>query len=241
MASAVSASASGQDLPTSYTMVAENSCLRWRSRAAAFTNRPARTSTGCRFQDSKAFQAASSARSTCSLVALLKRPSSWDLCDGLIESYVFTPVIRSPPITTGYTRPNSARTVSRAVSMAVFAAGTLKSVSGSFLNSLSIIPPGPPVADQNAAGMYSKSLLIAIATLLLCTMCATPWAHEPIGQEVNLAFIVRNNLIFLPSATVDGKTGRFLLAVANARTALDSGYAATLPPAAWRGARSLQL
>jgi hypothetical protein len=89
--------------------------------------------------------------------------------------------------------------------------------------------------------MYSKSLLIAIATLLLCTMCATPWAHEPLGQEVNLAFIVRNNLIFLPSATVDGKSGRFLLAVANARTALDSGYAATLPPAAWRGARSLQL
>jgi hypothetical protein len=89
--------------------------------------------------------------------------------------------------------------------------------------------------------MYSKSLLIAIATLLLCTMCATPWASEPLGQEVNLAFIVRNNLIFLPSATVDGKAGRFLLAVANARTALDSSYAATLPPAAWRGTRSLRL
>ena len=89
--------------------------------------------------------------------------------------------------------------------------------------------------------MYSKSLLIAIATLLLCTMCATPWASEPIGQEVNLAFIMRNNLLFLPSATVDGKAGRFLLGVANARTALDSGYAATLPPAAWRGERSLQL
>ena len=89
--------------------------------------------------------------------------------------------------------------------------------------------------------MYSKSLLIAIATLLLCTTCATPWASEPIGQEVNLAFIMRNNLLFLPSATVDGKAGRFLLGVANARTALDSGYAATLPPAAWRGERSLQL
>lgn len=89
--------------------------------------------------------------------------------------------------------------------------------------------------------MYSKNLLIAIATLLLCTMCVMPWANEPLGQEVNLAFIVRDNLIFLPSATVDGRAGRFLLAVANARTALDSGYAATLPPAGWRGARSLQL
>jgi len=89
--------------------------------------------------------------------------------------------------------------------------------------------------------MYSKSLLIAIATLLLCTTCRTPWANEPIGQEVNLAFIVRNNLIFLPSATVDGKTGGFLLGVSNARTALDSAYAASLPPAIWRGGRTLQL
>src|SRR3954452_935911 len=125
--------------------------------------------------------------------------------------------------------------------MAAFSAGLLKSVSGSFLNSLSIIPPGPPVAVQNAAGMYSKSLLIAIATLLLCTMCATPWANEPVGQEVNLSFVVRNNLIFLPSATVDGKNGGFLLGVGNARTALDSAYAANLPASIWRGARSLQL
>jgi hypothetical protein len=88
--------------------------------------------------------------------------------------------------------------------------------------------------------MYSKSLLIAIATLLLMS-CATPWANEPIGQEVNLSFIVRNNLLFLPSATIDGKAGRFLLGVANARTALDTTYAASLPPAAWRGGRSLQL
>jgi len=87
--------------------------------------------------------------------------------------------------------------------------------------------------------MYSKSLLIAIAALLLCTTCSfrPPWANEPIGQEVNLAFIVSNNLIFLPSATVDGKAGRFLLSVSNAHTALDSAYAATLP----RGEHSLQL
>lgn len=91
--------------------------------------------------------------------------------------------------------------------------------------------------------MYSKNLLIAIATLLLCTTCSLrmPWANEPIGQEVNLAFVVSNNLIFLPSATVDGKAGRFLLGVASARTALDGSYAASLPPAAPRGERSLQL
>jgi hypothetical protein len=89
--------------------------------------------------------------------------------------------------------------------------------------------------------MYSKSLLIA--TLLLCASCSytPPWANEPIGQEVNLSFVVRNNLVFLPSATIDGKTGRFLLSVANARTGLDSSYAAALPPAASRGERTLQL
>jgi hypothetical protein len=91
--------------------------------------------------------------------------------------------------------------------------------------------------------MYSKSLLIAIATLLLCTTCSfkPPWANEPIGQEVNLSFVVSNNLIFLPSATVDGKAGRFLLAVSNARTALDSGYAGNLTPVAGNSGRSLQL
>lgn len=91
--------------------------------------------------------------------------------------------------------------------------------------------------------MYSKNLFIAIATLLLCASCSfkPPWANEPIGQEVNLAFVVRNNLVFLPSATIDGKAGRFLLSVANARTGLDNSYAAALPPAASRGERTLQL
>jgi hypothetical protein len=89
--------------------------------------------------------------------------------------------------------------------------------------------------------MYSKSLLIAITTLLLCTTCATPWANEPIGQEVNLAFTVRNNLVFLSSATVDGRAGRFLLGTGDARTALDTRYAASLPSALFRGSRSLQL
>lgn len=90
--------------------------------------------------------------------------------------------------------------------------------------------------------MYSKNLLIAIATLLLCTSCSftLPWAHEPIGEEVNLSFVVRNNLLFLPSATVDGRAGQFLLGT-SARTALDNRFAAALPPASWRGTRSLQL
>lgn len=88
--------------------------------------------------------------------------------------------------------------------------------------------------------MYSKSLFIA--TLLLCTSCSfrLPWAHEPIGEEVNLSFVVRNNLLFLPSATIDGRTGQFLISSSAARTALDERFAASLSPAL-RGERSLQL
>jgi len=91
--------------------------------------------------------------------------------------------------------------------------------------------------------MYSKSASIAIATLLLCVSCSftLPWAGEPIGQEVNLSFVIRNNLIFLPSATIDGRKGQFLFGTAEPRTALDERFAASLPAAAWRGERVLQL
>lgn len=91
--------------------------------------------------------------------------------------------------------------------------------------------------------MYSKTLAIAIATLLFCATCSItlPWSHEPIGQELNLSFVVRNNLLFLPTATIDGRTGQFLLGTADVHTAIDSGFAGNLPPASWRGTRSLQL
>jgi len=91
--------------------------------------------------------------------------------------------------------------------------------------------------------MYSKSASIAIATLLLCVSCSftLPWAHEPIGQEVNLSFVVRNNLLFLPSATIDGRKGQFLIGTAEPRTALDERFAAALPASSSRGERLLQL
>ena len=91
--------------------------------------------------------------------------------------------------------------------------------------------------------MYSKTLAIAIATLVCCTSCTItlPWAHEPIGQEINLAFIVRNNLLFLSSAAIDGRPGQFLIGTAEARTAIDSRFAGSLPASLWRGTRSLHL
>ncbi|HEV7426705.1 MAG TPA: hypothetical protein VGQ46_10085 [Thermoanaerobaculia bacterium] len=91
--------------------------------------------------------------------------------------------------------------------------------------------------------MYSKNLVIAIATLLLLASCSStvPWANEPIGEEVNLSFVVRNNLLFLPSATIDGRPGRFLFGAAGARTALDQRFAAALPRSPRSGEHVLQL
>jgi hypothetical protein len=78
--------------------------------------------------------------------------------------------------------------------------------------------------------MYSKTLIAAIASVLSVLFWAScsitlPWAHEPIGQEINLAFVIRNNLVFLPSATIDGRSGQFLLGTAAPHTVVDRVFA----------------
>jgi hypothetical protein len=63
--------------------------------------------------------------------------------------------------------------------------------------------------------------------LLFAVACssALPWHDEPIGKEVNVAFMVKNNLLYLASATVDGHQGRFLFGSAEPRTILDTKFA----------------
>lgn len=71
--------------------------------------------------------------------------------------------------------------------------------------------------------MLSKS--IAAATLLaFCACRSVPWKDEVPRNEVNLSFQLVNNLIFLPSAQIDGRSGRFLLATAAPRTTVDPGF-----------------
>jgi len=77
--------------------------------------------------------------------------------------------------------------------------------------------------------MYSKLLSAATLMLVACSIHA-PWENEPVGQEVNVAFTLQKNLIALPSVTIDGRPGRFLLGSAEQRTLLDARYAPTLPP-----------
>lgn len=89
--------------------------------------------------------------------------------------------------------------------------------------------------------MYSKSPLTATAVAGLCAMlllasCSSwlPWHNEPVGQEVNVVFSLEKNLVILPSATLDGRPGRFVFGSAEPRTLIDPKF---LP----RGNHALQL
>lgn len=60
-----------------------------------------------------------------------------------------------------------------------------------------------------------------------CTV-RVPWGDEPVGQEVNVAFTMRQNLIVLPSVTVDGHEGRYLLSASQPRSLVDARFALAL-------------
>jgi len=71
--------------------------------------------------------------------------------------------------------------------------------------------------------MLSKST--AAATLLmLCAACSVPWSQEHPRTEVNLAFNLESNLIYLPSTLLDGHEGRFMLATAAPATVVDPAF-----------------
>lgn len=73
--------------------------------------------------------------------------------------------------------------------------------------------------------MYPKTVRIAtlLALAIAALSCARvlPWSHEPVGDEVNVAFTVENNLLFLPSTTIDGRSGRYLFSSCAPRSVLD--------------------
>jgi len=66
-----------------------------------------------------------------------------------------------------------------------------------------------------------------MAAALLAASCSgvlrrlIPAEGEPENNEVNLVFVLENNLVILPSLTVDGRPGRFLFGSAAPRTVLD--------------------
>ncbi len=79
--------------------------------------------------------------------------------------------------------------------------------------------------------MYSKLKAIATAAVALSWIgCAPvlPWHDEPVASEVNIAFTIHNNLLFLSTPTIENHRGRFFLSTASARSAIDPQFAATL-------------
>lgn len=63
-------------------------------------------------------------------------------------------------------------------------------------------------------------LLIAV---ILCVSCGSslPWRDAPPPDEVNLSFNLQNNLLFLPSAKINGHPGRYFFGSATPRSVLD--------------------
>src|SRR5271157_4556416 len=155
----MSPSASAQFLPTSKTIHAISSYLRWRISALTRNSRPVRSSTEAYFQVSNAFSAACIAGSTSEAPAVWWTPTISDGLAGLREfnfSAVFT---RRPPMTRSYSRPSSLRTVSMAARIRRACSGLLKSTDGSFLNCsgmLSAFKPSRVGASVVAIGVSSQ-------------------------------------------------------------------------------------
>lgn len=81
------------------------------------------------------------------------------------------------------------------------------------------------------AGMLSKSVPLAITALvaLLFSSCMTlPWRGPAPAREVNLAFTIENNLIFLSTVNINNQAGRIFFGSANPRTVIDPGFAQRL-------------
>lgn len=87
--------------------------------------------------------------------------------------------------------------------------------------------------------MYSKlSPHATCAVALLFAACVSvPWQNEPVGDEVNVAFVMKNNLISVSSMTIDGHQGHFLIGSGAPRSVIDNRFAQSLAA----GAHSVQL
>lgn len=81
---------------------------------------------------------------------------------------------------------------------------------------------------------WKRSIQILAATAaIFATACSSilPWSREPVGAEVNLAFLLDDNLVRLQTVRIDNRPGAFLLGSAAPQTVLDPSFAATERPA----------
>lgn len=81
---------------------------------------------------------------------------------------------------------------------------------------------------EQEVGMLSKSLRVAITALtaVLFSSCVSlPWKDEAPANEVNLAFTIENNLLFLTTAQINHQHGRMFFGSAHARSIVDPSFA----------------
>src|SRR5215510_3563800 len=121
---------------------------------ATRNNNSARSVAGVFFHVSRAFAASSTARFASSLVALLKRPTTCVRFAGLILSSMSPVVMRSPPITSGYSRPSSLWTFLSASRIASAFSSLVKSVNGSLRNSEDIFSSYLLAADKRGFSRF---------------------------------------------------------------------------------------
>lgn len=77
--------------------------------------------------------------------------------------------------------------------------------------------------------MLSKSMsrATALGLALVAMSCARmlPWRDDQKAPEVNLAFVLENNLVRLQTVRLDDRPGRYILGSAAPRTVVDPAYA----------------
>ena len=69
--------------------------------------------------------------------------------------------------------------------------------------------------------------------LMLLSACSSmnlPWKNEPVGSEVNLAFVLDGNLLRLGTAEINGFRGRYIFGSATPQSVIDVEAATTLGP-----------
>ena len=80
--------------------------------------------------------------------------------------------------------------------------------------------------------MLSKSVSMArmLCFGLVLTGCGSllPWGNEK-PDEVNLAITVENNLLYLPTALVNGRSGRYFFGSAASHSVIDPTFAQDMP------------
>jgi hypothetical protein len=84
-----------------------------------------------------------------------------------------------------------------------------------------------------SSNSFARAAALALSLVAASCSSVLPWRNERVGAEVNLAFLLEDNLIRFQTVRVDHRPGRFILGSAAPQTVLDPDFG--------DGARTLQI